>query len=303
MIRFYRSPCIQITSVAETTTVEQTITLTTGGSVRLEYTVPTVAKSICIYKSTTTNNETLLAEIPMDDYSRNRSEASMTFNYVDDGSVLPGITPYPVSTILTADELKAVPVPEFTLTEVAGGSLAGQHFYRVSYKTVPDYAPAFQPKLAHVRLYHTDLTEVLLFSNEDLATEPYYTLEIDPFTYVEPLLTTAFFNMSTQGAGVYNVQEIRVPAGILNKYVALPIPVTMFTGRATVILGEYVNIMMSPNDVEVEVYDGPPQITTPQIVKGTFSKKFSEEGTVTYFASDRCRMLFTLGGVSFRVIA
>lgn len=303
MIKWFTCPSITITNETETTTVEKTITVAAGSSVKLDLLVPIVAKGIKIYKSTTPNTETLWKDIPLSDFLRKRTEVTLPFSFVDDGGTLPVITPYPTSTTLTADELKAVPVPDVTLTEVVGGSLSGPQYYRVSCYTVADIAPVYCSKNAHVRLYKTDVNETLLYSKEDLTTETDYALKADPFTYVEPLLTSIFFNTLVVGSEVVSVQEIRTLTGIVNKVVAQPIPVIMFTGVSTVISGTPINIMINPFDVEVELYDGPPPITTPQILSGTFSKTYVDAGTVSFFPSERSRLLFSMSGLSFRVVA
>lgn len=313
MLNFYKTDCIHITNVSETLTEENSIAVSPDGLVTLSFYVPNVAAGIRIYRSTLTvdgdgipitgpDTETLLVDISLDDKLRNKPIVSSLFSFVDDGSLSLSSTSYPLTTALTVEEQRAIPIPDVNLSTTSGGTLAeNTYYYRVSFYTKADIAPVFSAKEMYVKFYSPDATEVMVYSRQDLSSETAYTLISDPFTYIENIMDDLNFSGITLGVESLYEQQLVVDGQVKKKNIYQQIPVIISTTDSVVLNTKPVILDVIPNDVRIEVIENL-LIGPTEYFLGTVSKMFVDPGSVVYFLSERAKFLFNLSGGSFKVI-
>ncbi len=302
MLKFYKTTCIPITNATETDSNEQNISVSVDAGVLLKFHVPAVAAGIRIYRSTVADAETLLIDIPLPDELRKKPIVAIPFSFRDTGDLSPGVITYPLTNGLNNFEQEAIPTPVFTLEEVDGSLPADTYYYRVSFYSVVDVAPAYTEKDVYIKFYTPDVTEVMLYTREDMTSELNYTLVSDPFAYIELIRDDLLFTGVNLGVESFYAQQLNIGGELVKKYIYQQIPVIMSLSDPTYLIDKPVIMNLVPNDVEVEVIENL-LIGPAQYFSGVVSKVFSEPGSVVYFPSERSKFLFAISGGSFKVVS
>lgn len=304
MVRYFKAPVQFINIVGETTTQEKSITVSDDSSVKISLYVPRVAAGIRVYRSTTANVETLLLDIALPDSFRNQPSVAAFMDLFDLGTLSPGSTPYPETTNLDPFELSLVPEPDFSLSSGSGQLAANEYFYRVSFYTVPDFAPKFIPtEDTSFRYYRPDAAEILLMSGSELSLiDSSYEEVVDPFAYVSAIAPTLLFNNVTVDGESRLEQSVFVGSGFKKKYMAPLQTVSIKTDSTVYTAGNPVFLSLSPPGVSVEVLENTLK-GTPQILKSTSIRVYDSEQSISFFASDNTKLLYVLSGGSFKVVS
>lgn len=304
MVKYFKAPVEFINVVGETTTQERSITVDADSSVKISLFVPRVAAGIRVYRSTASNAETLLLDIALPESFRNQPSVSAFMEFVDSGTLSPGVTPYPETTNLSSAELSVVPEPDFALSSGSGQLGAGEYFYRVSFYTVIDFAPKFIPtEDTSYRYYRPDAGEIFLMSGSDLSLiDPSYEEVMNPFAYVSAISPTLLFNNVTVDGESRLEQSVFVGSGFRKKYMAPLQTVSIKTDSAVYTAGSPVFLSLSPPGVSVEVLENTLK-GTPQILRSTSIRVYDSEQSISFFASDNTKLLYVLSGGSFKVVS
>lgn len=302
MTNFYTTPLIEIFNEDETLTNEVSITVAEGSAVEISFQVPTIAKGVRIYRSTVTDSEELLVDLPLGKTLRKKSYVSVPMTFVDEGILVPQVgEDYPQSTTLTVDEQKAVPEPQFTLTEAlgAGSYIAGTYFFRVSFYTQEDLGLAYVEDLVEVRLYQSDLIQALVSSPMALTSTD-YTEVPDVFLYLDALVGEVTFSSELVNGSLVPAQELIWNNNVVLKVIAQRVSVTVQTETQTVIANKPVNLLVFPINESIEIIEGA-LVGPTELLSGVTSKVFVDPGSVVLFLSERAGLIYAMSPVSFTV--
>lgn len=303
VIQFFETTPFEVNKFSETLSNELSIIVNNPASVFIDLLVPSVARGLRVYRSDSTNSETLLAEVLFPDLIKKRPVISFPYRFIDSGDLTPGVENYPILTDLTVNESKVLPTPNFTLTEDnSEGSLASdEYFYRVTFLSEPVLGLPFKEEVVDIRLYKTDLSSVLVTSLDDISDSD-YSLVSDQFDYAGDVFDTFSPAIISANGQTVPGQELKVGSNIIVMPLAQPLVVSLRTETSNVVVNTPVTVMMFPPDLEVEVVEN--NLVGPtQRISGIVTKVFTETGSITYMLSQRAQLLYIFGGSSIRVVS
>lgn len=301
--KFFSVPVVTVSSGDNTTTNEQSINLPSGGGVKITLNVPCCVDSVLIYRSNSSNSETLLEELVLEDNLKKQPKVSFPLTYIDSGILTPGLDTYPTLTTLSDPVREAIPDPEFTLTETTGSLPAGDYYYRVAFH-VPNntLAPVFTDKDVSVFTYRPELTSALCYTSEDMSLEAYYVEEPDPYTYIDPFYSDVIKVGAQVGTKLIQEQEIVAFGTVIKKSVIGPIPVDIQLSARTYVVNKPVTIALDPPNISLEVLENK-LVGTPEYLQGTVIKRYSSPGSINFYLSTRARFLYSASTIFFKVVS
>lgn len=300
---FYNAPVYTITSIGETETIEQSITLTGTAGVNVKINVPNFVSSVCIYRSNSPDTETFLEEIVLEDTIRKQTKVSFVLNYQDTGAISPGIGNYPLTNAFSNYEQQAIPNPDYTLEEIAGSLAPSTYYYRVSFKTNSiNIAPHFTKETVDVFIYKPDLSGCLVYTDSDLTLDVDYTPVADPYVYVDPFYSDVFRVGEMVGTRFTQQQEIKVGSQIIKKSVLDAIPVEIQLSNKTYLVNAPVTMVIDPPNATLEMLENK-LVGTPEYFTGTVIKRYSDPGSINFYLTVRGRFIYSLSPPFFKVVA
>lgn len=303
MLKFYECDVIEIINEDSTLTQTQNIFVENESLVEISLHVPLFAAGVRVYRSTEPDQEKLLLDIPFSDSFRNRPQASSYLVIRDTGNLTPSLDSFPVSTTLTSEEQRAIPIPEFSLSTMPGGTLISDTYhYRLSFYTKKDIAYVYTNKNVSVKYFKPDLSKAMVYTRDDISSETSYTEILNPFEYIGSISGEIIHSDVFMNGESYVSQKLLYEGNFINKIVAPVIPVSIKTEANTVLVSKPVLFSLSPSDIEIQVLENSLK-GTPQTMLGTVVKVFTEEGSLSYFPSDAAKFLFSISGGSVQVLA